>query len=198
MGTRAIFIDRDGVINRNRDDYVKNWGEFVFLPGVFNALRHLSATDFWIVVVTNQAAVGRGLISRGSLDALHARMLGEIRRNGGRIDAVLCCPHRPDEGCVCRKPRPGLLHEAARLFDLDLRASYVIGDSDSDVLAAIQAGAQPWLVSSGLGPIAERRLRSSGVSSYSRAADLLGAAEEILALEGFELVRQEVSVLHVK
>lgn len=186
MRARAIFIDRDGVINRNRDDYVKHWGEFVFLPGVFSALRLLSLSDFWVVVVTNQAAVGRGLISRGSLDAMHARMLNEIRRNGGRVDIVLSCPHRADEGCGCRKPRPGMLHEAERLFDLELEASYLIGDSDSDVQAALSAGVRPWLVNSGLGAAAERRLRSVGIEGYARAVDLLGAAEAILAQEGVE------------
>lgn len=183
MSARAIFLDRDGVINRNREDYVRHWSQFVFLPRVFTALRQLNASDLWIVVVTNQAAVGRGLMARGALDALHARMLAEIKRNGGRIDAVLACTHHPGEGCACRKPRTGLLHEAARLFDLDLANSYLVGDNDSDVLAALSAGVRPLLVNGGHGVQAERRLRAAGVSSYSRATDLLDAVTEVLGRE---------------
>jgi histidinol-phosphate phosphatase family protein len=183
MSARAIFLDRDGVINRKRDDYVTQWSEFVFLPNVFAALRYLCATDYWIVVVTNQSAVGRGLMSRASLDALHARMLAEIRRNGGRIDAVLYCPHRPDEQCACRKPRPGLLYEASRLFDLDLSASYLIGDHETDIYAAQAASVRPLLVSGGHGHSAERRLRATGVQGYTRVPDLLNAADTILGRE---------------
>jgi D-glycero-D-manno-heptose 1,7-bisphosphate phosphatase len=183
MSARAIFLDRDGVINRNREDYVKHWHEFVFLPNVFAALRYLAATDYWVVVITNQSAVGRGLMSRAALDALHARMLGEIRRNGGRIDAVLYCPHRPEESCACRKPRPGLLHEAARLFDLDLRASCMVGDNESDVYAALATGVRPLLVSGGHGHLAERRLRAAGMHDYTRVPDLLGAVDSILGQE---------------
>jgi D-glycero-D-manno-heptose 1,7-bisphosphate phosphatase len=181
MHTRAIFLDRDGVINRNRKDYVKQWSEFVFLPRVFTALRQLNASDFWIIVVTNQSAVGRGLLSRGALEALHARMLSEVRRNGGRIDAVLYCPHRPDDGCDCRKPQPGMLHEAARRFDLDLRASYMVGDSHADVLAALAAGVSPLLVNGGHGLLSERRLRLSGISGYRQVTDLHVAVGAMVA-----------------
>jgi D-glycero-D-manno-heptose 1,7-bisphosphate phosphatase len=102
----GVFLDRDGVINRNRIDHVKSWSEFEFLPGALEALKRLAGLDLPVVVVTNQAAIGRGLIDAAEVDEIHRRMIEAVRLFGGRIDAVLCCPHRPDEGCECRKPKP--------------------------------------------------------------------------------------------
>jgi histidinol-phosphate phosphatase family protein len=129
----AVFLDRDGVINANRSDYVKSWDEFAFLPGVFEALRRLREGSRTVVVVSNQSAIGRGIAAPAVVDAIHRRMRAEVAEHGGRIDAVFYCPHRPDEGCECRKPRPGLLRRAARELGLDLARSYLVGDAVSDV-----------------------------------------------------------------
>jgi D-glycero-D-manno-heptose 1,7-bisphosphate phosphatase len=147
----AIFLDRDGVINHNRADHVKSWPEFEFLPGSLLALRRLARLDWPVVVVTNQAMIGRGQASRDSVDDIHARMLTAVLRAGGRIDAVMLCPHRPDEDCACRKPRPGLLLDAADALGLDLARSFMVGDAASDVMAALNAGCQPVLVKTGRG-----------------------------------------------
>ena len=147
----AVFLDRDGVINENRDDYVKSWGEFVFLSGVFAPLRQLAESRLAVVVISNQSAVGRGLISRMELDDINRRMTQEIERHGGRVDAVYYCPHHPAAGCDCRKPRPGLILQAAAHLDLDLSHSFLVGDACSDVEAALTAGCQPVLVLTGLG-----------------------------------------------
>jgi D-glycero-D-manno-heptose 1,7-bisphosphate phosphatase len=148
---KAVFLDRDGVINRNLPTYVGSWEEFVFLDGAVDALRRLAHTDMAVIVASNQSAINRGLTGREKVDEVNARMVSAVARQGGRIDAVLYCPHRPDEGCNCRKPKPGLLLEAAERFDIDLRRSYFIGDAVSDVEAALAVGAQPLLVLTGRG-----------------------------------------------
>src|SRR5690348_1812229 len=105
---QTIFLDRDGVINRNRarGDYVKSWEEFQFLPGALGAIARLTQAGFRLLVVTNQACVGKGIVPWATLQEIHARMMQEIARAGGRIDAVLCCPHAAQAGCDCRKPAP--------------------------------------------------------------------------------------------
>lgn len=155
----AVFLDRDGVINENRDDYVKAWGEVRFLPGVLEALARLAATPFRIVLTSNQSPIGRGILTRAQVDAVNHRLVTEIEARGGRVDGVYYCPHRPEEGCECRKPRPGLLLQAAQELDLDLGGSHLVGDAVSDVEAALTAGVQPVMVRTGRGAAQERLLK---------------------------------------
>ncbi|MCL5026078.1 MAG: D-glycero-beta-D-manno-heptose 1,7-bisphosphate 7-phosphatase [Chloroflexi bacterium] len=133
---QTIFLDRDGVINRNRDDYVKSWEEFEFLPGAVDALQRLAELRCKVVVITNQSIVNRGIASREAVEDINRRMLQEVAIRGGRIDAVLYCPHRPDEGCRCRKPKPGLLYKARDELNVDLSAALLVGDRISDLEAA--------------------------------------------------------------
>jgi len=151
MSKAAVFLDRDGVINRDRLDYVKSWKEFEFLPGVLEAFRVLASGPHQVVVISNQSCIGRGLVSRETVDEIHALMTEAIRRSGGRIDAVYYCPHRPDEDCPCRKPRPGLILKAALELDIDLAASCLIGDDLRDLETAMAAGVRPVLVRTGHG-----------------------------------------------
>jgi len=176
---RGLFVDRDGVINENRSDYVRRLDQFRFLPGVLDALADVARSPFTIVVVTNQAAVGRGYMTRQALDGIHHWMLEQVGAHGGRIDEVYVCPHRPDDGCTCRKPRPGLLRDAARDFNLSLEHSYFIGDATSDVQAAIAAGCRPILVLSGHGRDSRDDLTRRGVSpsAYDVVPDLLAAVQ---------------------
>jgi histidinol-phosphate phosphatase family protein len=148
----TIFLDRDGVVNRNRDDYVKSWEEFEFLPGSLDALRVLAGHGVRVVVVTNQSAVGRGIISEETLADINSRMVAEVEAHGGRIDAVLCCPHAPDDDCECRKPRAGLLLEAMRRFEIEPEVSCFVGDSLSDLRASRAAGIPFVMVLTGKGP----------------------------------------------
>jgi D-glycero-D-manno-heptose 1,7-bisphosphate phosphatase len=179
-GSCGILLDRDGVINRERPDYVKGWHEFEFLPGVLRALRHVAVLNRPIVVVTNQSVIGRGLASRETVDDIHRRMIAAVEARGGRIDAVLVCPHRPRDGCACRKPRPGLLHRAAQLRGLDLADCYFIGDSLVDLEAAQAAGCRPLLVQSGLqGPRLSALL--TGAPGVPLVSDLAGAVATISA-----------------
>jgi D-glycero-D-manno-heptose 1,7-bisphosphate phosphatase len=147
----TVFLDRDGVINRNRADYVKDWNEFHFLPGARRAIAHLTQEGYRIFIITNQACVGKGLLSRPTLEAMHRRMQREIKGAGGHIEAVLYCPHRSDEGCDCRKPEPGLLVRAQNEYGVDLRQAVLVGDSLTDMAAAAAAEVPGILVFSGLG-----------------------------------------------
>jgi histidinol-phosphate phosphatase family protein len=142
----AIFLDRDGVINRRRVDHVKSWAEFEFLPEALEGLREINRMGTPVVMVTNQSAVGRGLLSEADLDVIHERMLSEISAAGGRIDAIYSCLHTPSEGCDCRKPAPGLLHRATAELGLRIESSVMVGDSVSDVQAARAAGCTPVLL----------------------------------------------------
>ena len=146
MKTQAIFLDRDGVINRDRPDFVKSWDEFEFLPQSLEALAALSRTAYKIVVITNQSGVGRGLLTQKTLEGMHARMIDRVRASGGRIDAIYYCPHAPSVGCNCRKPAVGLFLDAARDLDIDLAFSWAIGDSYRDAQAANRAGVQAILL----------------------------------------------------
>ena len=146
---QAIFLDRDGVINQERADYVKSWDEFQLLPNVLDALQQLATLHIPICVVTNQSAVARGYLSAADLDEIHNRLASLAEAHGGHIDAFFVCPHHPDDACDCRKPKPGLLYQAARHFDLDLTRCLFIGDTYTDYLAARAAHCNAILVTSG-------------------------------------------------
>lgn len=148
---RAIFLDRDGVICENRSDHVKNWREFEFLPGAKEGLIALSRLGLPIIVVTNQAAIGRGMVSAEVVEDIHRRMLAKISGWGGRIDRIIYCPHRPEDDCSCRKPKPGMLLQAAQEMNLDLSQSYLVGDAASDIQAGRQVGCRTYLVLTGRG-----------------------------------------------
>ena len=137
---RAFFLDRDGVINKNRMDYVKKPEELVFLPGAAEAIHMINATDWLVVVITNQSMVGRGMATMEDLEAVHSAMLSELERSGARIDGLYCCPHAPDAGCECRKPEPGMLLQASRDLDIDLSASIMVGDLPTDIEVGQRAG----------------------------------------------------------
>ena len=180
----AVLLDRDGVINRNRTDYVKSWEEFEFLPGSLEALRMLAEQGTRVIVVTNQSVVGRGIIPQDELDRIHARMTREVEAHGGRIDAILCCPHAPDDGCLCRKPRPGLLREAMERLQLDPRLCYAVGDSLSDLMAARAAGLPFVMVLTGQGRESLSHPLCGCPPSWV-ASDLRAAAGWILRREGY-------------
>lgn len=147
----TIFLDRDGVINENRSDYVKSWSEFRFLPGSKEAIAMLTHASHRIIVCTNQAGIARGILSRDTVEEIHRRMVAEIAKAGGRIERIYYCPHGKDENCFCRKPRPGMLLRARDELGIDMHDAKFIGDSISDIRAAFAAGVHPILVLTGLG-----------------------------------------------
>jgi D-glycero-D-manno-heptose 1,7-bisphosphate phosphatase len=172
------FVDRDGVINANRTDHVKSWDEFVFLPGALDALALLSRSGWRVVVVTNQAVVNRGLVSTLELEQLHARMAEEIRHHGGQLSAVYACPHRPDEGCGCRKPEPGLLVAAAANLAGRLDRSVMVGDHLTDLEAAKRAGCKSILVLSGRHQFSSAQILPENCVAI--VSDLLAAVQHVV------------------
>lgn len=142
----AIFIDRDGVINKRiADGYVLEWSQFEFIPGIPQALKALAALKVPLIVVSNQAAVGKGILTPSQLELITNRMQNALLKDGVLISAAYYCPHRIDECCECRKPGSKLLYLAAKDFNLDLKRCIFIGDSKSDVDAARFAKCQPVL-----------------------------------------------------
>ncbi len=146
----AIFLDRDGVINAcPQERYITDWKQFRFLPGALEALRLLKERGKKVIVLSNQSGVGRGIFPRQRLTSITREMLRSIRKAGGRIQAVYYCTHRPENGCPCRKPRSGMLRKAARRFAVDLKRSFLVGDSEVDIRMGRSGGCRTVLVLSG-------------------------------------------------
>jgi D-glycero-D-manno-heptose 1,7-bisphosphate phosphatase len=176
----AVFLDRDGVLNENRANYVRTWEQVAILPGVLDAMQRLATSQFAVVVVTNQSAVGRGLMSVEVLAAINQGIVQQVQQAGGRIDAVYACPHGPEEGCPCRKPRPGMLLQAAQDLDIDLARSVLVGDAVSDLEAALAVGSRPVLVRTGRGTKQMARLADHGLGHVPVVADLSEAVAWII------------------
>ena len=162
--TRLIILDRDGVINRDSRDFVKNAGEWVPLPGSIGAIAKLSRAGYTIAVASNQSGLARGLFDRNALRAMHRKLRRLVAAEGGRVDRIVVCPHGPDEHCHCRKPEPGLLQRLARHYETTLEGVPVVGDSLRDLQAATAAGATPVLVRTGNGETTASRLPDNFVS----------------------------------
>ena len=183
LKNKVVFFDRDGVICPNRPDYVKSWEEFVFLPGVKEALKKLKKAGFQSVVISNQSCIGRGIVSAKAVDEINLKMVEEIEKAGGEITRVYVCPHRIDEGCDCRKPKTGLFKKAAEDLNVKLSESYLIGDAESDILSGKAIGVKTVLVLTGL-PEHPRSLEGLREAKPDFIAEDLGeAADWILDLE---------------
>jgi D-glycero-D-manno-heptose 1,7-bisphosphate phosphatase len=179
---RTIFLDRDGVIIENRPDYVRDWSDVEILPGVPQALSALG--EYKLVVVTNQSAVGRGLMTLDTAHSINNRLVEEIRKHHGKIDAVYMCPHAPDAQCSCRKPSPGLLIQAARELSLDLSQSWMIGDAWTDLLAGQAAGVRGVaFVRTGRGNEQLRQPGPESLDDYYVFNDLAAALSAIQSLD---------------
>lgn len=147
---RAIFLDRDGVINRkvpedNPVPYVTTWSQFTFLPGARESVRLLHEYDFLILIITNQRCIARGMLTVSGLAEIHMKMSEEIVRWGGSVDGIYFCPHDVSDQCVCRKPKPGLIFQARddlarRGIEIDWQQSIMVGDSRDDIEAGRLAG----------------------------------------------------------
>ena len=179
----GVFLDRDGVINEERADYVKNWQEFRFLPGALQAIASLTQAGFRTFVISNQSAINRGLASVEDVEEIHRRMKNEIERAGGDVEAILYCPHTPRENCRCRKPRPGLLEKAAKNYGLELERCYLIGDKLSDIEAGRAVGCYCVLVQTGIGVGEPTGARTSTAVNCHICADITQAADWIIRVE---------------
>jgi D-glycero-D-manno-heptose 1,7-bisphosphate phosphatase len=185
---RAVFLDRDGVINENRHDYVKTWDEFVFLPGAIESLALLSQSEFLVIVISNQSAIYRGLVSGEMVEEINRLMVNTVEKAGARIDGVYFCPHGPGEACDCRKPRPGLLLKAAEEKQIDLTQSFCVGDKLTDIDSGIAAGCRNILVLTGEGEKQNIKDRDDFVVVRN-----LHDAVEIILKNGFDALK---SIMH--
>jgi len=172
-----VVVDRDGVINYDRPDFVKTVDEWQPLPGSLEGLALLTQAGFTIAVASNQSGLGRGLFDLATLEAIHEKMRNAVEALGGRIELVAYCPHRPEEHCLCRKPLPGLMLTIADELSLPLAGAPCIGDSERDIIAAGRAGARPILVLTGNGEQALAALDESG--GIEVFPDLLAAARAL-------------------
>jgi len=181
MLKKIVFLDRDGVINKDSPEYIKNWNEFEFIPGSIEAIRRLTAAGFAVILITNQSGIGRGIIAPEDLADMHTKMQEKIRAHGGEICDIFFCPHCPDENCDCRKPKPGLIWHAQKKYSIDLSSAWMIGDSAKDIECAISAGCgHHILVQTGNGIAAEKILAEKGITPLYVEKNLLTAAERIL------------------
>ena len=139
---KLLLIDRDGVINRKapQGEYITTWEEFEWIPETCEAMKSLSEHGYSFVVISNQAGIGRGVVSKKAVDEINHRMVEELRRVQIPVEGVYLCPHHWEDGCNCRKPEPGLFFEASRDLQLNLEQTFFIGDDPRDCIAAYNAG----------------------------------------------------------
>ncbi len=175
---KLVVLDRDGVINHDSDQYIKSPEEWQPIAGSLEAIARFTQAGYQVVVATNQSGLGRGLFDMAALNAMHDKMHKAVNQLGGRIDAVFFCPHAADAGCDCRKPKPGMLVEIAKRFDIDLKDVPAIGDSLRDLQAANAAGARPILVLTGKG---QQTLKAGGLPAGTDVHQDLAAAAVALS-----------------
>ena len=148
---KLIILDRDGVINEDSDLYIKSVAEWRPLKGAAEAIARFNHAGYRVVVATNQSGIGRGLFDMATLNAMHGKMHKVVAQAGGRIDAVFYCPHKDDDKCACRKPKPGMLLDIAQRFNVDLKRVPCVGDAVRDLQAGAQVGCELALVKTGKG-----------------------------------------------
>lgn len=175
MMVKAVFLDRDGVINE-QVHYLSSPDDFRFLPRAVEALKKLSESEYKIVVISNQSGVARGLFTRETLEKITDKMLYGLEKEGVRVDGVFYCTHHPDEKCGCRKPETGLIDEASKELGIEADGSYFIGDMTTDIACGRNAGLKTILVETGN---AGRDKRTDSKPDY-KADDLYDAVDIIL------------------
>lgn len=160
MRSRAVFLDRDGTINRKAGKLgvLKDVRELRVFPGAVKAIKQLNKSGFLVVVITNQVVIARGWRTEKELDQIHAVLIKRLAKKGAKIDAIYYCPHHPEATlkryrlrCSCRKPNIGMITKAAKKFGINLRRSFLVGDTTRDILAGRRAGLTTILVKTGEG-----------------------------------------------
>lgn len=183
---RAVFLDRDGVLIENRPDYVREWSQVQMLPRALDALTGFQRAGFKIVVVTNQSAVGRGLLTLNSAQEINARLVKMVKESSGWVDGVYMCPHKPEDQCNCRKPKPGLLLQAAQELSIDLQASWMIGDAWSDLIAGQAAGVRSTImVRTGRGSSQLLETQPEDLKPFLVSDDLFTAFQTVVQSERY-------------
>lgn len=181
---KLVILDRDGVINQDSANFIKNTNEWIALPGSLEAIALLNQSGYRVAVATNQSGISRGLFDMATLNAIHDKMHRALSQVGGRIDALFYCPHAADDNCSCRKPKTGMIEDIGRRFSLNLHEVFGVGDSLRDLQAFAAAGCKPILVRSGKG---EETLAAAQLPNQSLPpntlifADLAEAVQHIIA-----------------
>ena len=178
IATNYVLIDRDGVINQDSDDYIKSPEEWLPISGSLEAIALLNHKGYKVTVITNQSGLGRGLFDLDTLTRIHAKMRRMTKQKGGAIDSIFYCPHRPEDHCVCRKPKPGLLERFSREKNIALDNIYFIGDTLKDIRAGQAVNALPLLVKTGKGL---RTLSENPKLDVPVFEDLYDAAKYVLS-----------------
>lgn len=173
-----VILDRDGVINYDSPHYIKSPAEWRPIPGSLAAIARLNQAGYQVVVATNQSGIARGYYDVAALEAIHAKMQQQLASVGGRLAGIFYCPHGPQEGCECRKPKPGLLQQIAATFHVDFKQAWFIGDSGRDIAAAQQVHCPALLVLSGQGGHAASQ--EPALLHVPKCADLAQAVELLL------------------
>jgi D-glycero-D-manno-heptose 1,7-bisphosphate phosphatase len=180
---RLVVLDRDGVINHESDAFIKSPAEWVPIDGSMEAIGLLSQNGFTVAVASNQSGIGRKLLDRRTLQAIHRKLRRTVNTFGGSIDRIVYCPHLPDDGCDCRKPLPGLLKRLARYYGVPMTGVAVVGDSERDLVAARAVDARPILVLTGNGRRTWDELERRGIPLECHE-DLLAAARALVSEPG--------------
>ena len=180
---KVIFLDRDGVINQDSPDYIKSCDEFKFLPGSLTAIKNLTENGFHIIVITNQSVINRKMVTPNGLEKIFAKMKSGVVAANGKITDIFFCPHKPDDNCQCRKPKPGLIKMAEKKYNINLSQAIMVGDSAKDIECAINAKCyKSILVKTGNADKAIKDLTIKKISPDFIAKDLEKAAEWIIQL----------------
>lgn len=181
MKQPAIFLDRDGVINENVANYVRSWAQMDIFPQAVTAIARISHTPYKLFIVTNQSAIGRGIISLETAQEINQKLVTIITKAGGRIDQAYLCPHAPDDQCHCRKPQPGMLLRAAQEHNIDLTQSIMIGDALTDIQAGQNAGVKTTaLLLTGRGKVQSKRPLASQLPPFHTYPDLTHALQTLI------------------
>ena len=174
---KLLILDRDGVINYDSDAYIKSVEEWIPLPGAIEAIAQLSKAGWTVAVATNQSGIARGYYDIATLDAMHARLRTLVAEQGGEVGLVVYCPHGPDEGCDCRKPKPGMLKIISEHYKVPLAGIWFVGDSLGDLEAAKAVDSQPVLVKTGKGDKTQAKNLPVGTLIFD---DLAAVAAELI------------------
>ncbi|AZE52214.1 D-glycero-beta-D-manno-heptose-1,7-bisphosphate 7-phosphatase [Pseudomonas synxantha] len=177
MMLKLLILDRDGVINYDSDAYIKSVDEWVPLPGSIEAIAQLSKAGWTVAIATNQSGIARGYYDIPTLEAMHARLRTLVAEQGGEVGLVVYCPHGPDEGCDCRKPKPGMLKIIAEHYKVPLAGIWFVGDSLGDLEAAKAVDSQPVLVKTGKGEKTQAKNLPVGTLIFD---DLAAVAAELI------------------
>lgn len=179
---KLVVLDRDGVINEDRVDYVKSIEEWVTIPGSLEAIAKLNQHGWKVVLMTNQSGIGKGIYSDETLKKVHNHMEQLLGSHHGHIEKIYYCPHHPDDDCLCRKPRPGMLQKISQDFAIDGSQTYVVGDAIRDIEAAVSAGFKPILVETGKGKQTFSQHRDA-LKDVKKVVDLATAVDFILSAD---------------